>query len=368
MKFSQIPNELKYPPAIRSKLATIHSNIVSWVVDNFNGTYKERKNIIELMNSISYICLSGDYLPDDWASSEPFVNPPHIDDSTCRRYLSNLYILEKNVEWDVEISNNTESEAKIEPISSSQVKNTPISYGKLTPKEDLYIQSPKIPQFDKDKVWMSGEIEGDIFEIYESLPVIPTKQNEISITTDVDKFTKYDLLNLFPNQIIHTRAACMYEPISGVELDSKLGLILPIEGFTRDQLVSNIIEYPHLYRLLKCVENTRENFYKTVEIDGQLYDISDIWSNIPESSKIPYLPDFIKEYVVRRYLLERDYKHINHKYPLFGSLDPFLTLFMPSSEYESLGYNAEDIAKRCVTSRVKYKFTRSPIIERLSNA
>ena len=78
--------------------------------------------------------------------------------------------------------------------------------------------------------------------------------------------------------------------------------------------------------------------------------------------------DFIKEYVTRRYILERDIKHIDHKYPIFGDLSPFLTLFMPRENYESLGYDTEDIAIRCIISRVDYKKSRNPVIRRLNNA
>ena len=86
------------------------------------------------------------------------------------------------------------------------------------------------------------------------------------------------------------------------------------------------------------------------------------------ASKIPYNREFVKEYVVRRYLLERDIYHIHHVYPMFGRLDPFLTLFMPYEEYKKNGYNnSVDIAKQCVKSRVSYKTSRNPVLRRLEN-
>lgn len=366
MLFTQIPNELKYPPAIRSKLSTIHSNIISWAVDNCQGTYKERKNIIQIMNSISYICLSGDSIPSNWNSSDPFTNSPSIDDYTCRNYLGNIYILEKNVTWDIERSI-PKSIGKVEtkhPIKFGEVTNQV----EPTAKEDLFIQSPKIPRFDKHKVWLSGYIGDELFEIYESLPLVPTKQNEIAVTTDIDKFTRSDLLRLYPNCFIQTRAACMYKPVEGIPLDPQFGLLLPINGFSEDQRLKNIIEYPHLYKLYRLLDDKLVSFYSSIEIDGVLYNVSDIWNDLPESSIIPYSPDFIKEYVTRRYLLERDIKHIEHKYPIFGSLSPYLTLFMPKEDYESLGYDAEDIARKCIISRVSYKQSRNPVIRRLNNA
>ena len=74
----------------------------------------------------------------------------------------------------------------------------------------------------------------------------------------------------------------------------------------------------------------------------------------------------IAEYVVRRYLLERDILHVDHKYKMYGTLDPYLTLFMPSQDYVSAGYkDVVAIAKHCVESRVSYLQSRSPIIRRL---
>ena len=366
MLFTQIPNELKYPPAIRSKLSTIHSEIISWAVDNFKGTYKERKSIIQVMNSISYICLSGDAIPGNWSPSNPLVNSPVIDDYISRNYLEDVYILEKNVVWDIEKSSvNIENHFETKhPIKLAELMND----DSLTPKEDLYIQSPKIPRFDKHKVWLSGYVGDDLFEIYESLPLIPTKQNEIAVTTDVNRFTKSDLFKLYPNCFIQTRAACMYKPIDGITLHPQFGLLLPIDGFSEKQLLNNIIEYPHLYKLYRLIDDKLVSFYSSIEIDGILYNVSDIWDDLPESDIIPYSPDFIKEYVTRRYILERDIKHIEHKYPIFGDLSPFLTLFMPRENYESLGYDTEDIARRCIISRVDYKKSRNPVIRRLNNA
>ena len=76
----------------------------------------------------------------------------------------------------------------------------------------------------------------------------------------------------------------------------------------------------------------------------------------------------MKEYVVRRYLLERDISNVQHRYPLWGSLDPFLTLFMPPDEYIKYGYtDIIDLARKCVESRVSYRKSRNPIVRRLSN-
>lgn len=87
---------------------------------------------------------------------------------------------------------------------------------------------------------------------------------------------------------------------------------------------------------------------------------------IPEMKGLKKTWPVIREYVVRRYLLERDIKGIEHKYPMFGTLDPFVTLFMPSKIYREEGYkDSVDIARQCVKSRVSYLQSRNPVIRRL---
>ena len=65
----------------------------------------------------------------------------------------------------------------------------------------------------------------------------------------------------------------------------------------------------------------------------------------------------------------KDVDKIKHRYPMYGTLDPYLTLFMPASDYASLGYlDATELAKKCVEARVSYKQSRNPVIRRLKNA
>jgi hypothetical protein len=93
-----------------------------------------------------------------------------------------------------------------------------------------------------------------------------------------------------------------------------------------------------------------------------------MWRRLPESLVIPYNKEFIKEYVVRRYLLERDISGVEHRYKLYGTLEPFLTLFTTAQEYSKMGYSDSImLAHSCVTARVSYKQTRNPVLRRLSN-
>ena len=111
-----------------------------------------------------------------------------------------------------------------------------------TNKSDLYIQPPVVPQFNTKEVLARGYMHGSTYCVYSSEPKIPTKQNEISATTDVNLMIDSDFMKLFPTTFIRTRSNQMYLPCEGIELHPELGLILPIDGFTRDQIVDNIIK------------------------------------------------------------------------------------------------------------------------------
>lgn len=387
MKFTEIPDKLKYPSNIRAKLSTLHSSVVTYVSEHFERRYDYRKKVISIMNTLSYIVVSGESIPSSWQECNPLNHIDIVEDDLCKSTLGDIYLSEKNVVWDVIPCTNippaisiAESTKSPYVVTSSTEKSdatrfdksNPIkvnSVVKPTPKEDLYIRPPIIPQFDVNRPWVSGVLDGELYVIYSSLPEIPTKQNEISATTDVNKITSPELMNLYPNRFIRTRASCMYEPISGLEYDEDLGVIFPIEGYTFEEIKDNIIKYPHIFKLTRLVDDQIVSMYTTIEIDGQLFNISDVWNTLPESRYIPRTSEFVKEYVVRRYLLERDIRGIDHKYPLYGSLDPFLTLFTTPDDYIRLGYtDIIGIARQCVLSRVNYKQTRNPVLRRLNNA
>jgi hypothetical protein len=147
-----------------------------------------------------------------------------------------------------------------------------------------------------------------------------------------------------------------------------VGAVYPISGFTYEQVLDNIIRYPHLFKLSKVVNGEIIGFYSTIEIDDELHKILDVWESLPESKSIPFVKEYVRDYVVRRYLLERDIKHIEHKYPMYGTLEPFLTLFTTPDEYIDLGYREiETMARQCVQARISYKKSRNPVL-RLVNS
>lgn len=232
-----------------------------------------------------------------------------------------------------------------------------------TPKEDLFITIPKYPKVAD----VSSSLPNNIRV---SLPLVPSKQSEISATTDVNSMSEEDLLNLFPNTFIRTRSPLMYKPRQGITLDPDYGLLIPVEGFTDAQVRDSIIRYPHIFQLARQMEDgTFTSFYNDMEIDGELVNILKVWKYLPEAKIIDIDSlnstseqiEFIKEYAIRRYILERDIAGVKHKFDVRGSLPEFMTLFMPASMYTKEGYgNSIDIAKKCVSARVSYLRTRNP--------
>ena len=232
-----------------------------------------------------------------------------------------------------------------------------------TPKEDLFITIPKYPKVAD----VSSSLPNNIRV---SLPLVPSKQSEISATTDVNSMSEEDLLNLFPNTFIRTRSPLMYKPRQGITLDPDYGLLIPVEGFTDAQVRDSIIRYPHIFQLARQMEDgTFTSFYNDMEIDGELVNILKVWKYLPEAKIIDIDSlnstseqiEFIKEYAIRRYILERDIAGVKHKFDVRGSLPEFMTLFMPASMYTKEGYgNPIDIAKKCVSARVSYLRTRNP--------
>lgn len=391
MYFTQIPDKLKYPANIRGKLSSLHSIIVTHVMAEFPGTRSYKVKVLDVINNLSYHVLVNDDLSQVWNSDKPLELKQLVDNNIIKKNIGAMYLEYSDVKWDVDISSTTDDTTanttdtqksetvvqKSKPISTSTsakplftdtkadpkptVQNSTIP----TPKENLYIKCPTIPQFKSDDVYVTGFINGERYSIYKSLPIIPSKQNEISATTDLSLMTEMDLRNLYPNRIIHTRDECMYEPTPSIYQHPILGNILPIEGYTQEELIDNIVRYPHIFRLCRQIDDDIVSMYSTIEINGELQRTLDVWDDLPESAILPRTSQYIKEYVVRRYLLERDHG-VKHKYPIYGAFDEYITLFMPIDDYIKLGYT--DIicmAKKCVAARIAYKRSRNPILRGL---
>ena len=233
-----------------------------------------------------------------------------------------------------------------------------------TPKEDLFIVTPKYPRV--------GDVDSRYGNVHVSLPRVPLRQCEVSCTTDPDKLTNSELLNLYPNRLVQTRSPLMYEPKENITLDPDFGLLVPVDGFTDAQVRDCIIRYPHIFKLKRIgPDGVPQSFYSHIEIDGELVDTLEAWSFLPEAKLFDFDSmetrqeqiEFMKEYAIRRYLLERDVKGIKHKYEVVGDLPEFVTLFMPASMYRREGYgDAVELARQCVRARVQYLVSRNPRI------
>ena len=379
MEFSQITARFPYPRHVKAELSTLHADVIAYVTTIYDGSHDLRTKTIRLLNTITRYIIDGDTFPENWSSTKsPFDNIEIEDALILKDQLNSLYIDPRSVNWDIQIvtansgvtKSSTTSSVPLVPNTKITTKSstTKVKLFQETDKRDLYIQPPTVPQFDINKPWMSTVIDGTVYCIYTSIPEIPTKQNEISVSTDVNRMSESQLLNLYPSNFIRTRPPVMYEPRPEFSYHPKLGLILPIEGFSESDLIDNIVKYPHLFKLFKVKDNEAISFYTTIEINGELYNIADVWKELPDTSIIPYTADFVKEYIVRRYLLERDIKGVEHKYPMYGDLNPYLTLFTSAPEYVQMGYtNVVDMARQCVESRVAYKRSRNPVIRRIEN-
>ena len=388
IKFTNISENYQVKRSFKGTLSSLHSSVITYVVNHYEGTNKYKEKVVKILNIITYAVYAAEPLPCNWSPQNPFVNIPDIDDEAIQEVLGDIYLTVDAIEWDIKTvdapvepipvkpieSNTAVEEVKFKQVAQAtivQPANNQIDHSiKLTDPLDLYLQAPEVPQFDITKPFISGVDGADKLVIYTTLPEIPKRQRDISITTDVNKMSDSDLLNLFPNHFIQTRAAAMYENI-GLDYDEQFGNIIPIEGYTREQILKCIIEYPHLYKLARNQAGLQSNtnypsFYGWIEINGELVPTMDIWDSLSISKQIPRQAEYVKEYVVRKYLLDRDINNAYFKYPLFGELQPFLTLVMPADEYIKRGYNPIEIAKQCVKSRVAFKQSRNPILRRLN--
>ena len=405
IRFTEIPDKIGKGSAKFNILTSIYSEIIQNVIDSFENTRKYKQRTVDAINITTYVVLVDRNTHFKLNTLDYDINNyPHIEDM-----IGPWYLTIDSIEWNIEPSihdedtnddQNVKATDQNEVIASS-TDDVPIikdvlsskqtistKKAKLTPKTNLYIQCPQYPQFDINNLWKVGfdKANNKMIGIYKSLPEIPRCQQEVSCTTEVEKMNRDELLRIFPNHFISTRQPELYVPMEGydIEYDPELGAILPIgDGkYTREQLIDNIIRYPHLFQVNRDYTDTGvvskysddgfiQPIYNYIEIDGQLCLTSEVWKSLPDTQKIPPNSKYMKEYVVRRYLLERDIDGIQHKYPMIGELRPFLTLFMPPEEYLQRGYisdlqdSAAGLARKCVEARIAYHQSINPMIKRI---
>lgn len=417
----------------RSPMQMVIRDEIARIIQNFRNTQKYKKSALRALNILMYATFSNSY-PPSWSSddgSAPVVSYfSKLSEEDIRAEVGDYYLDYVDVKWiDIpessssddasiaptkskklaqnSIDNNSKSASSIpddkifdsletidldEALSALNDKSTSASssqskeagstlgsnhldtiYDEVRPNskpEDLWLNGPAVPQIDTSKIWRRGIVDDTELVIYHSLPEIPTRQCEISITTDSSKLAKTDLMKLYPDCMFYTRPMILYSESCGLKMHKTFGGIIPIKGFTQKQIIDNIVKYPVVTGMTregkKHGRSIFVEFEKFIEIDGELYKTTDMIDKLPDLKTLKPSWSIIAEYVVRRYLLERDILHIDHKYKMYGTLDPYLTLFMPSQDYVSAGHkDVVAIAKHCVESRVSYLQSRSPIIRRL---
>lgn len=232
--------------------------------------------------------------------------------------------------------------------------------------ESVRLDRPMIPQPDIADVELSFEFQTHRYELYGE-SVVPFNQSQITSMTNVNRFSKDDLLRLYPKIRLYTRSPYMYKQYEGLDYDEDLGTLFKVKGFTKKQVEKNLLEYPHLEHLDRKVKIKGKDvtipFWKHVEIDGEIHPTVDVWDKLPDTKKLPKTESFMSEYVTRKYLLERDVKGVEHNFPMRGTLLPYLTLYAPSDYYSEKGYDAEDLARKCVEARRSFKESRNPVIQ-----
>lgn len=250
-------------------------------------------------------------------------------------------------------------------------------FERLTKKEDLWLKRPDVFRFDYKHPAIVQPLEdgSGYFIAPTPLPLVPQRQRDINAHTDLSLISDEDYMKLYPNHFIRTRKPALYQHIEGINYDEDFGCIYPIQDFTKEQILDNIIRYPHFFKLRKIIDpelyaSTKkwfagiEPFPVQIELEGELYDTVKIWDSLPESKYIPKQKDFIVDYVIRRYLLEEE-AGIEHKYKLHGRLDPFITLFMPPEMYVERGYGDPlQIVKKCVKARRDFFRSINPALKR----
>ena len=380
IRFSDIGELAPVDAKIKSKFQIYYIDIYEWTVNNYSNTNTFKTQVVNKLNALLYFLKTDNDVPLEWhniVNSESYSLD--VDERELKRTIVPCYFEIDDIEWDItkdpkkteslkeHAKRRIELENKISVNNSSnneQVYTYKSTKSSPTPKEDLFIVTPRYPKV--------ADYDPKYKNIHVSLPLIPSKQCEVSATTRVENMTDQDLLKLYPNTLIRTRSPIMYKPHKGITLDPDLGLLIPVDGFTDAQVRDSIIRYPHIFKLMRIMEDgTYKSFYSDIEIDGELLDTLKIWKYLPESKIIDIDSlenrqeqiEFIKEYTIRRYLLERDVKKIEHKYKIRGTLPEFMTLFMPFSMYEKEGHvDPVILARKCVESRVSYLRSRNPRI------
>ncbi len=423
--------EIPYIYKMRAVLTHMYDHVYSVISDNYNDSVSAKKNYVKQINTLTYFLFKQDNMPLGWNRESPFLKLPDLDEDELSKVLGEYYLEPTSIVWDVpsylplqtveRINQAVETVAKAREAEKQNIKENHSvrvsstnrllkstepqpaivsqpelkvqsrdnvdmqSANKLTSMDDILLDPgfPYFPRVDFNNYWIIvKDTDGEEYGIPRSLPIIPECQSDITATTEFNKMVNSDFMKLYPNHIMKLRSSAMYQKYEGydcLEYDDDLGIIFPIKGFTREQVVDSIIKYPDIINIglgrlgkKKKYPNDSnpdtiwEELHTRIEIDGELLLVTrTLWENTEELNKLPPNKAFQQEYIVRKYLLEKD-NNIHHEKEAFGETYPFITLFMRPEDYIKRGYSdVLDIAKQCVKSRVFYYRSRNAMLRRL---
>lgn len=306
--------------------------------------------------------------------NEPLVQSPSLESKPDEHIdLDNVSVVDLMLESQQE---HKEEELHIPPGYELFYADTTIDgYQVSQDRSDISLLTSTMPAIDCTQIYLKSlDLAGRPINVYPTLPTIPTNQCEVSATTNIDTMIDIDFLKMFPNKVIRARHPMMYGTFTDVvnvhgdpmeiEVDEVLGYIPVINGYTREQIVDNIIKYPQFTYWYRQEGRDRTPFTKYVEIDGELIPRMK-WlreSKDPDLNNIPGNDYFIKDYLYRKYILDEEYGGIIHKYPPFGTYGPFMSLFMPKELYQKFGYkDVASIGRQCVQNRIDFFRSRNPL-------
>ena len=353
------------------------------VISALNSSIKAVKHAAFFLNVLQYANSRNDSIATDKYSEDQILQIlksgfesvceyESISDLDLQEDLGRNYIDYKQIETNEVESSKSKFLHQIlnQNVFESTEPEFEVKQTSSEPDTDYWIQSvkldfPYIPQPDGLTKVEEFQINSQHYCMYGE-SVLPWNQSQITSVTDVNAFSDSAILNLFPKIRLYTRSPYMYQKYEGLEYDEDLGVILKIKGFNKRQIKKNLIEYPHIVHIDRWVKQRGKDvtipFWKHIEIDGEIIPTASVWSQLPDTKNLPQTESFMNEYVVRKYLLERD-KGIEHKYPMRGDLKPFVTLYAPPSYYEEYKYDPIEIGRQCVISRVSFKRSRNPVLK-----
>lgn len=397
VKFSELcvaieANVVKFSGNVRKHISEILPKFQIVVDDCFeyDGDWSSSKisNVYNILNYISYSICVGDAFQYDKSMLSHIIESQY-DDNAMKNLLKELYIDSDGVSWDIfgdcddnlsdavsEVNDVINQTDDVIPEFANASDKLPIDSEDSNDKgfeiytskrDDISLAFKEFPRFDITKVWMYGhDAAGRVVPIFVQLPEIPEVQRDVSVTTDISKMSDGDFMDLYPDHTIRTRKDEFYAPINGYAYDDLVGFIPKIDGFTDEQVLDNIIKYPQFNFMYRYIDGERTSFMNHIEIDGTLYPLKEAVHIVPDLENLPKKRIYYWDYIVRRYLLERDIKHVEHKYPLFGYFGEFMTLFTTPDTYAKYGYNDMiDMAYQCVSGRIKFYRSRNPLVRKV---